>query len=137
MTTQIKKKLTTLNKKDCEEQPRSNSTQNSKVLRSQKEYINQLSAENDERVTKKLSQKFSSTEKRILGALGSLDYFLMNPLIQGHSGTTRETSRNILIGSQGTKEDDTQNNSHPEAAIFNNQMTRNSAPEDSRDTVDV
>ena len=43
----------------------------------------------------------------------------MNPLLQGHSGTTPETSRNVFSIDQGTNEDDSQSNPHPEAGLFN------------------
>ena len=76
-----------------------------------------------------MSQEFSRTENRILGALGRLDYFLTNSLFQGHSGTAPETSRNIFSKSQGTNEGDSQSNPHPEAGLFNIQMTQNSGPE--------
>ena len=79
------RKLAALNKKNCEEHPRSNLTQNSNVSRSQEDYIAQVSQEIEGRVTK----KFSRTENRILGALSRLD-FLMNPLNQGHSGDVPE-----------------------------------------------
>ena len=69
------------------------------------------------RVTKKLSQEFSRTENRILGALARLDDFLMNPLLQGHSGTTPETPRNVFSINQGTNEDDSQSDPHPEAGL--------------------
>ena len=82
-----------------------------------------------------MSQEFSRTENRILGALARLDDFLTNPLIQGHSGTALETSRNVLSISQGTKKDDSQRNPHPEAGLFNNQMAQNSGPEDHDDMV--
>ena len=59
----------------------------------------------------------------------------MNPLIQGHSGTAPETSRNIFRINKGTNEDDSQSNPHPEAGLFNNQMTQNSGPEDGHDMV--
>ena len=98
--------------------------------RSQEDYITQVSEEIEGRVTKMLSQEFNRTENRILGALARVDDFLMNPLIQGHSGTAPETSRNALSTSQGTNEDDSQNDPHPEAGIFHNQMTQNSGPED-------
>ena len=39
----------------------------------------------------------------------------MNPLLQGHSGTTPETSRNVFSINQGTNEDDSQSDPHPEA----------------------
>ena len=59
----------------------------------------------------------------------------MHPLIQGHSGTAPETSRNVFSISQGTNEDDSQSNLHPEAGLFNNQMTPNSGPEERHDVV--
>ena len=66
---------------------RSNLAQNSNALRSQEDYITQVSEEIEDRTTKKLSQEFSRTETRILGTLSRLDDFLLNPLIQGHSRT--------------------------------------------------
>ena len=107
--------MATLNRENCEEHPRSNLAQNSNVPRSQEDYITQVSEEIEGRVTKKLSQEFSRTENRILGALARLDDLLMNPLLQGRSGTTPETSRNVLSKNQRTNEDDSQSNPHPEA----------------------
>ena len=72
-------------------------------------------------------------KKRILGALSRLDHFLMNPLIHGDSGTAPETSRNASSTSQGTNEDDSQNDPHPESGIFHSQMTQNSGPEEGHD----
>ena len=92
--------------------------QNSNVPRSQEEYITQVFEEIEGRVTKKLSQEFSRTENRILGALARLDDFLMNPLLQGYSGTTPETPRNVFSINQGTNEDDSQSNPHPEAGLL-------------------
>ena len=115
MATRNKKKLAALNKENCEEHPRSNLAQNSNVPRSQEDYITQVSEEIEGRVTEKLSQEFSRTENRILGALGRLDDFLMNPILQGHSGTTREMSRNVFSINQGTNADDFQSAPHPEA----------------------
>ena len=133
MATRNKRKLAALNKENCGEHPWSNLAQNSSVPRWQKDYITQVSEEIEGRVTEKLSQEFSRTEDRILGALARLDDVLMNPLIQGHSGTAPETSRNAFSISQGTNEDDSQSNPHPEAGLFNNQMTENSGPEDGHD----
>ena len=87
------------------------------------------------RVTKRLSKEFSRTKNRILGAIARLDDFLMNPLLQGYSGTTPEPSRNALSNSQGTNEDDSQKNPHPEAGLFRDQLTQNSGPEDDHDMV--
>ena len=86
-------------------------------------------------VTKKLSKEFSRTENRILGALARLDDFLMNPLLPGHSGTTPEPSRHAINTSQGTNEDDSQNDPRPEAGLFHGQMTQNSEPEKRHDMV--
>ena len=115
MATRNKRKLAALNKENCEERPRSNLAQNSAAPRSQEDYITQVSEEIDGRVTKKLSQEFNRTENRILGALAKLDDFLMNPLFQGYSGITPETSRNVFSINQGTNEDDSQSDPHPEA----------------------
>ena len=90
----------------------------------QEDYITQVSEEIEGRVTKELPQEFSRTENGILGALARLDDFLMNPLIQGHSGTVPETSRNAFHTSQGINEDDSQSDPHPEAGIFNKQNTK-------------
>ena len=128
-------KLTTLSRENCGEHPRSNLAQNSSVPRSQEDYITEVSEEIEGRVTEKLSQELSRTENRILGALARHDDSLMNPLIQGHAGTAPEMSRNVFNVNQGTNEDDSQRNPHPEAGLFNNQKTQNSGPEDGHDMV--
>ena len=118
MATRNKRKLAALNKENCEEHPRSNLAQNSNVPRSQEDYITQVSEEIEGRVTKKLSQEFSRTENRILGALAGLDDFLMNSLLQGHSGTAPDASRNVFSINQRTNEDDSQSDPHPEAGLL-------------------
>ena len=60
----------------------------------------------------------------------------MNPLIQGKSGTTPVMSRNAFSTNQGTNEDDSQSDPHPEAGIFGNQTMRKSGQKDRRDTSD-
>ena len=134
MTTRNKRKLAALNKENCEEHPRSNLALNLNAPRSQEDYITQVSEEIEGRVTKRLSNEFSRTENRILGALARLDDFLMNPLLQGHSGTTPEPTRNALCNNQGTNEDDSQNDPHPGAGLFHGRMTQTSGPEDGHDT---
>ena len=134
MATRNKRKLAALNKKNCEEHPRSNLTQNSAAPRSQEDYITQVSEEIEGRVTKKLSQEFSRTENRILGALARLDGFLMNPLLQGHSGNTPETSGNTFNTNQGTNEDDSQSDPHPETGGFGSQRTQDSGQQNCCDT---
>ena len=134
MTTRNKRKLAALNKENCEEHLKSNLAQNSSAARSQEDYITQVSEEIEGRVTKRLSKEFSRTENRILGALARLDDFLMNPLLPGYSGATPEPTRNALSNNQGTNEDDSQNDPHPEAGLFHGQTTRNTGPEDGHDT---
>ena len=142
MASRNKKKSAALNKENCEKHPRSNLAQKSNVPRSKENYITQVSEEIESRVTERLSQEFnrsrtenkSRTENSILGALARLDDFLMNPLLQGHSGTTPEASRNALGTSQGNKEDDSQNDPHLEAGFFHSQTMQNSGPEDDHDT---
>ena len=95
--------------------------QNSNVSRSQEDYIPQVSEEIEDRVTKKLFQEFNRTENRVLGALSRLGDFIINPLIQGHSGTAPEASWNAFSTSQGTNEDDSVSDPHPEAGIFHNE----------------
>ena len=135
MTTQNKRKVAALNKENCEEHPRSNLAQNSSAPRLQEDYITQVSEEIEGRVTKRLSKEFSRTENRILGALARLDDFLMNPLLPGGSGTTPETTRNASGINQGTNEDDSQNDPHPEASLFHGQREQNSGTERGYDMV--
>ena len=59
----------------------------------------------------------------------------MKPPSKGHSRTAPETSRNALSTIQGTNEDDSQSDLHPEAGIFHNQMTQNYGPEDGHEMV--
>ena len=135
MTTQSQKKLAALIKENCEEHPKSNLAQSSNAPRSQEDYITQVSEEIEGRVTKRLPKVFSRTKNSILGALARLDDFPMNPLLQGHTRTTPEPSRNALSTSQGTNEDDTENDPHPGAGLFHSQLTQNSGPQDDHDMV--
>ena len=78
---------------------------------------------------KKLSQEFSKIESRFLGALSKLDEFLLNQQIRTHYGIVPETFRNTNVENQGTNEDDSQSDPHPEAGLFRGQTTQNSGPE--------
>ena len=120
---------------NCEQNPWSNMAQNSGAPRPQKDYITQVSEEIEGRVTKRLSKEFSRTENRILGALARLDDFLMNPLLSGHSGTTPEPTWNTSHNNQGTNEDGSQNDPHPEAGPCHGQTTRNVTLQEDHDMV--
>ena len=97
--------------------PRSNLAKSSNIRRSHEDYIIQVSKEIKARVSKKLSKEFSRKESRISGALSRLDEFLLNPLLQGHSGSLPETSQNALGTNHGTNEEDCQSDPHPEASV--------------------
>ena len=133
-TLRSKRKLAALNKEKCEEHSWSNLAKNSNAPRTQEDFVTQIFEEIKVRVTKKLPQELNRTKSRILGALSRLDDFLLNPLIQGHSGTAPETSRNAYGTNQGTNEDDSQSDPHPEASISPSEMTRNSGPEETHDS---
>ena len=109
-TLRNKWKLAAVTRETQEEHPRNGQSRNMAFPRINEEYITQVSEEIENRVTKKLSQEFSRTESRILGALSKLDEFLLNQQIRTHSGTqmwkTRErmrtTPRVILILKQAS-----------------------------------
>ena len=118
-----------------EEHPRNGHLRNTSVPRINREYITKVSEQIKGRVTKKLSQEFSRTESCILGALSKLDEFLLNPQIRTHSGTVSGTFRNTNVENQGTNEENSQSDPHPEASTFRNQTTQNFGPEIAHDMV--
>ena len=117
-TLRNRRKLEALNKDNPEELPRSNQARDAKVPRSQEDCFTVVSEEEIEgRVTKKLSHEFSRFESLILGALYRLVEFLLNPLIQGLSGSVPETSRNTYGENQGNKEDHSPKDPHREVRV--------------------
>ena len=124
-----KRKLAAITRETQEEHPRNGQSGNTFVPRINEEFITHVCEEIEGRVTKKLSQEFSRTESRILGALSKLDEFLLNQQIRTHSWTVPETFRNTNVDNQGTIEDDSQSHLHPEAGPFLSQTTQNSGPE--------
>ena len=80
-TLRNKRKLAAVTRETQKEYPRNGQSRNTSVPRSNEEYITQVSEEIEARVSKKLSQEFSRTESRILGALTKLDEFLSNQQI--------------------------------------------------------
>ena len=86
--------------RETQELPRKSQSQNTSAPGRTEEYIAQVSAEIEGRVTKKLSQEFSRTESRISGALSKLDNFLLNPQVRAFSGTVPGTFRNADVENQ-------------------------------------
>ena len=127
--------MATVTRETQEEHLRNGQSRNTSVPRINEEYITQVSEEIEGRVTKKLAQEVSRTESRILGALSKLDEFLLNPQIRAHSGTVPGTFRNTNVENQGTKEDDSQIDPHPEGGIFCSLNLQNSGPEIGHDMV--
>ena len=134
-TLRNKQKLAAVTKETQEELPRNGQSRNTSVPRFNEEYITHVSEEIEGRVSRKLSQEFSRTDSRILGALSKLDEFLLNPQIRTNSGTVPGTFRNTSVENQGTNEDDSQSDPHPEAGIFRSQLTQNFGPEVGHDMV--
>ena len=113
-TLRNKRKLAAVTRETQEENPWNGQSRNTSVPRINEEYITQVSEEIEGIVTKKLSQEFSRTESRILGTLSRLDDFLLNQQIRRHSGTVPGTFRNTNVENQGTNEDESQSDAHPE-----------------------
>ena len=132
-TAKNRRRLATFIDEKCEEQPRSNLAQNTIFPRSQEDYITLVSEEIEDRVRKKLSNEFNRMQSRISAALSQLDDFPLNPLIQNHSRSSQETSRNALGTNQGTIEDDSQSDFHPEATVSQSQTMQKSGPDDGYD----
>ena len=128
-TLRNKLRLAAVTRETQEEDPRNGQSRNTSVPRIYEEYITQVSEQIEGRVTKNPSQEYSRTESRILGALSKLDEFLLNQQIRTNSGTVPETFRNTNVDNQGTNEDDSQSDPHPEAGLFRSQTTQNSGPE--------
>ena len=133
-TLRNKRKLAVVTRETHEENPRNGQSRNTSVPRINEEYITQVSEEIEGRVSKKLSQEFSRRESRILGAVTKLDEFLSNQQIHMHFETVPGTFRNKNVENQGTNEDDSQSDPHPEAGIFRGQTTQNLGPNVCRDS---
>ena len=113
-TLRNKRKLAAVTRETQKENPRNGQSRNTSVPRINEEYMTQVSEDIEGRVSKKLSQELSRTESRILGALSKLEDFLLNQQIRTHSETVPGTFRNTNMENQGTNEDDSQSDPHPE-----------------------
>ena len=129
-----KRELAAVTRETQEENPRNGQSRNTSVPRINEEYITQVSEQIESRVTKKLYQEFNWTESRLLGALSKVDGLLLNQQVTTHSGTVPGTFRNTNVGNQGTNEDDSQSDPHPEAGNFRGQTTLYFGPKICRDS---
>ena len=100
--------------RETPESTRTERTQNILNPELTQDYISQVSEEIEGRVTKKLSQEFSRTESRILGALSKLDEFLLNPQFRTCSVAVSGTSRSSNLENRGTNEERPSDDPGPE-----------------------
>ena len=82
------------------------------------DYVSQFAEEIEGRVTNKLTEEFSKTESRILGALSKLDEFLLNPQVRTCSVAVQGTSRNANSGNRETHGDRSSDDPYPEVGYF-------------------
>ena len=134
-TLRNKRKLAAVTRESQQEHPRNAQSRKTSVRRINLEHITQVFEKIEGRVTKTLSQELSRTDSCSLGALSILEEFLLNPKIRTQSGTVHGAFRNTNVEKQGTNEDDSQSDPHPEAGIFRSQTTQNSGPEVGHDMV--
>ena len=91
--------------------------------------ISQVSEEIERRLTKKLSNVFSKTESRILGALSKLDELPLNPQVRTCSVTVPGTSRNNNSENQETTGDRTSVDPYPEVGFVSHHSGQLNNPE--------
>ena len=116
-TLKKKRKLATVKRDNHEDYFRINLSLGTNIARVNEDYISQISEKIEVRVTKKLSRKFIRAESWILGALLTLDDFLLNWKFCVKSVTVPDTSRTYRVGNQEYDEDRSQNDPHPEVGI--------------------
>ena len=117
-TLRNKRKLAAVSR-ETHEKTRSSQSQNTLDPEMAQEYISLVSEEIEGRVTKKLSKEFSRTRRAfwVLGALSTLDEFLLNPQVRTCSVAVPGTTRNGDSRSREPNRDRSPNDSCPEARI--------------------
>ena len=123
-----KRKLAVVSR-ETPESTRNDRAQNTLDPESTQDYISQVSEEIEGRITKKLSQKFSRTESRILGASSNLDEFLLNPQVRTCSVAVPETSRNSSSENRGTTGDRPSDDPCPEVRFSSHHSGHLNSPE--------
>ena len=123
-----KRKLAAVSR-ETPEGSRNSRTQNVLDPELTQDYISQVSEEIKWRVTKKLPKKFSKTESRILGALSTLDEFLLNPQVRTCSAAVPGTSRNTNLENRETNGDRSSDDPYPEVGSFSHHSGQLNSPE--------
>ena len=134
-----KRKLAAIPREAQEDLLRNGQSWNTSTPQFNEEYIAQVSEQIEVRVTKKLSQEFSWTKCRILGALSKLDEFLLNPQIRTHSGTVPGTSPNTNAENQKPTGDRSQNDPHleVESPVYRSRKSFDSDPDEASHSSDA
>ena len=123
-----KRKLAAVSR-ESPECSRSSRAQNVLDPESAQDYISQVSEEIEGRVTKKLSEEFSKTEPRILGALSELDELLLNPQVRTCSVAVPGTSRNNNSENRETTGHRSSDDPYPEVGYFSHHSGYLNSPE--------
>ena len=119
--------------RETQEHSRHSQSQNTFVPGITEEYLTHVSQAIESRMAEKLSQEFSGTESRILGALPKVDEFLLNPQVRTLSGTVPGTSRNNGPENREPTRDRSQSDPYPEVE-FSTSWTSNSVDSDQEET---
>ena len=119
--------------RETPENTRNNKSQNTLNPGMAEEYITQVFEEIKGRVNKKLSQEFSRTESRNLGALSKLEEFPLNPQVGACSVAVPGTSRNNNSEKREPTGDRSLNDSCPEV-VFSACRTSNLIGSDQEET---
>ena len=127
-TLRNKRKLAAVSR-ETPESTRNSRAQNTLDLESTQDYISQVSEEIEWRVTKKLSNEFSRTESRILGALSKLDEFFLNPQVRTCSVAVPGTSRNNNSENRETTGDRSADDPCPELRFSSHHSGHLNSPE--------
>ena len=93
------------------------------------DYISQVSEEIEGRVTKKISEEYSKTESRILGALSKLDEFFLNPQVRTCSVAVPGTSRKNNSENREITGDRSSDDPCPEVGYFSHHSGHLNSPE--------
>ena len=127
-TLRNKNKLAAVSR-ETPESARNSRGQNTLDPESTQDYISQVSEEIEGRVTKKLSKDFSRTESCILGALSTLDEFLLNPQVRICSVAVPGTSRNKNSEKRETTGDRSSDDPCPEVRYSSHHSGHLNSPE--------
>ena len=127
-TLRNKKKLAAVSR-ETPEGSRSSRAQNVLDPELTQDCISQVSEEIEGRVTKKLSNEFSKTESRILGASSKLYEFLLSPQVRTCSVAVPGTSRNTNLENRENLGDRSSDDPYPEVGYFSHHSGQLNSPE--------